>query len=64
MVVVALEGDGVVLESWSWWGWLGPRPDFHTPVLDDLEGLLWWGVVSWEERLMLGVGLEAGRVGR
>ena len=55
-VWVVLEGGLlVVLEGWSWWRWLDRRSRLHAPVLDDLEGWLRWGVVSWE------VGLESRR---
>ena len=46
----------VVLDGGSWWGCLLSWPCLHV-LLDDLEGLLWRGVVSWEVGLG---GLEPG----
>ena len=48
----------VVLDGWAWRGGLDCGSLFHT-FLDELEGWLWWGVVSWEVGLRRRMGLEA-----
>ena len=49
-----------VLDGWAWWGGLDCGPLLHT-FLDELEGLLRRGVVSWKVGLgRMGLGAKPG----